>query len=451
MKKIIFLVTLSIALNGYVALAQDTTVPIHPWYVTFYKMTPNSVTLYWWTGAKYNGIDLAGYDISQDGMLLASIPHKGDFYSHEYNVNNLTEGITYEFSVRTYDVAGNYSDWVTIAVTPILDSEQPTAPTNLTASNITSDSVHLEWTAPTDNVAVDGIIIYIDGIHYTYYVGDELVDLIINDLEANTTYTFSLKARDTSITQNESEFSNSTTITTREDNCNSINYDTTYEYIDYVGIGEISNTTASDDGYGDYKSMVANLSRGINTIELSAGFTNSIYAEGFGVWIDFNQDGIFEASEHVVSGAVQNEDKYSYTFMIPSTTKLGDTRMRIAMKWNGVPEACESGLSYGEVEDYTVNIIEPQSKSTSLRRIAVGETKKGMPIKVYPNPADHYIQVNLPDKNTASYIINDVSGRITRSGAIQNNKVGLESLESGTYFISIRNGKEKVTKQFVKK
>ena len=29
--------------------------------------------------------------------------------------------------------------------------------------------------------------------------------------------------------------------------------------------------------------------------------------------------------------------------------------MRVSMKYNGVPSACES-FSYGEVEDYTVNI-----------------------------------------------------------------------------------------------
>lgn len=40
---------------------------------------------------------------------------------------------------------------------------------------------------------------------------------------------------------------------------------------------------------------------------------------------------------------------------MPTGTASGDKRLRVSMKYNGVPTSCEA-FSYGEVEDYTVNI-----------------------------------------------------------------------------------------------
>jgi hypothetical protein len=80
------------------------------------------------------------------------------------------------------------------------------------------------------------------------------------------------------------------------------------------------------------------------------------------VWVDLNADGDFtDAGEMVISRQVvfnygvflDNEA----AFTPPSTTKLGKTRLRIAMKVGSYPEPCET-FERGEVEDYTVDIID---------------------------------------------------------------------------------------------
>ncbi|WP_246223971.1 T9SS-dependent choice-of-anchor J family protein [Fulvivirga kasyanovii] len=89
------------------------------------------------------------------------------------------------------------------------DTEPPTAPNNLSASNVTSSSVDLSWNASTDNVGVTG---------YNIYNGASLVTTVsttshtVTGLSANTNYTFTVRARDAAA--NESGASNSVNITT---------------------------------------------------------------------------------------------------------------------------------------------------------------------------------------------------------------------------------------------
>jgi hypothetical protein len=74
------------------------------------------------------------------------------------------------------------------------DTEAPTAPTNLIASNITQNSLTLTWTASTDNIAV---------VAYEVYQGSTLLNgnvattnYNVTGLTCNTTYNFTVKARD---------------------------------------------------------------------------------------------------------------------------------------------------------------------------------------------------------------------------------------------------------------
>ncbi|MTB50988.1 S8 family serine peptidase [Lewinella sp. W8] len=73
------------------------------------------------------------------------------------------------------------------------DTEAPTTPTNLTASNITTSSMDLSWNASSDNVGVTG---------YNVYQGSTLLGTVtgtsatITGLAEGTTYTFSVTATD---------------------------------------------------------------------------------------------------------------------------------------------------------------------------------------------------------------------------------------------------------------
>lgn len=91
------------------------------------------------------------------------------------------------------------------------DTEVPTTPTNLTVTASTSSSISLTWTASTDNTIVAGYDIYVDGVLKTTSTSN---NVIITGLNASTTYSFYIKAKDAS--GNVSENSNTVTGTTTE-------------------------------------------------------------------------------------------------------------------------------------------------------------------------------------------------------------------------------------------
>jgi Zn-dependent metalloprotease len=139
--------------------------------------------------------------------------------------------------------------------------------------------------------------------------------------------------------------------------CSSQGTNVNDEYIGSVQIGSINNTSGSNGGYADFTSLSTSLSKGASaTITITPTWTGTVYAEGYAVWIDYNQDNDFDdAGELVYSASASTATPVSGSFTTPATAADGPTRMRVSMKYNGIPTPCES-FSYGEVEDYTVDI-----------------------------------------------------------------------------------------------
>ncbi|WP_299383199.1 GEVED domain-containing protein [uncultured Lacinutrix sp.] len=129
------------------------------------------------------------------------------------------------------------------------------------------------------------------------------------------------------------------------------------EYISRVQIGSIDNASGAQS-YSDFTSVSTNLTKGASsTITITPTWTGTTYAEGYSVWIDYNKDGDFtDSGEQVFSKAASQTTPTTGNFTVPAGTSSGETRMRVSMKYNGIPTACET-FEYGEVEDYTVNIV----------------------------------------------------------------------------------------------
>lgn len=157
-----------------------------------------------------------------------------------------------------------------------------------------------------------------------------------------------------------SAYSSSVNFTTTEVTltyCASQGNNVSDEYIGRVQLETIDNTSGSGGGYSDFTNLSTNLAKGSSsTITVTPFWTGTVYAEGYAVWIDYNQDGDFtDAGELVWSQAATTSTPVSGSFTVPSSAADGDTRMRVSMKYNGIPTSCET-FTYGEVEDYTVSI-----------------------------------------------------------------------------------------------
>ncbi|AEH00950.1 GEVED domain-containing protein [Lacinutrix sp. 5H-3-7-4] len=128
------------------------------------------------------------------------------------------------------------------------------------------------------------------------------------------------------------------------------------EYISRVQVGSINNPSGAQL-YSDFTNTSTDLNKGSSyTITVTPTWTGTTYSEGYAAWIDYNDDGDFtDSGEQIFSLAATQSSPVSGTFTVPSGTANGDKRLRVSMKYNGIPTSCET-FSYGEVEDYTVTI-----------------------------------------------------------------------------------------------
>jgi bacillolysin len=97
--------------------------------------------------------------------------------------------------VRAEDEAGNQSSFASVEVTTLseTDTEPPTTPVDLTASNITTSSAKLSWQNSSDNVGVAGYRVYVNDVLKGTTTG---LSYTVNNLSAATTYTMEVTAVD---------------------------------------------------------------------------------------------------------------------------------------------------------------------------------------------------------------------------------------------------------------
>lgn len=133
------------------------------------------------------------------------------------------------------------------------------------------------------------------------------------------------------------------------------------DVITRVRISNLDNPSAcSPNGYGDYTSSVApaNVFSGANNKLIVD--VPQVWPEDVGVWIDYNQNGQFEASEFTHVGDNTASATITKAVAIPSTALSGNTRMRVRVQFAtlwGSGDACITiPTGFGETEDYIVNI-----------------------------------------------------------------------------------------------
>nr|WP_232055807.1 lytic polysaccharide monooxygenase [Paenibacillus alvei] len=185
----------------------DPTPPTAPSNLAVSNVMAYTAKLSW--NASTDNVGVTGYNIYKDSTLAGST----NGTTLTYALTGLTPNTTYSYTVRAVDAAGNESASSTAVSfktsAPQPDTELPTAPSQLTASNITATSVKLSWTASTDNLGVAG---------YRVYNGSTLVattngeTYTVTGLTANTAYTFTVIAYDAA--GNVSPSSNAVSVTT---------------------------------------------------------------------------------------------------------------------------------------------------------------------------------------------------------------------------------------------
>ena len=412
-----------------------------------------------WTAATDN-LGVAGYNLYQNGVLKTTTTNS------TFTVSDLSASTAYSFYVVAKDAAGNLSsasNTENVTTLSATDTLAPSAST-LSASGITTSSTNLSWTAATDNIGVAGYNLYQNGVLKTTTTNTTFT---VSDLSASTAYSFYAVAKDAagnlSAVSNAVNLTTLSSVTTPEASialvyCSSYGTNTSKEFINKVQIGSIINISGNNNGYGNFTGMSTDLAIGSsNAIVITPTWTGTYLYEAYRVWIDFNQDGDFNDSGELAYSKPKTKSKSKSVtgyLSIPTTAITGSTRMRVSMKNNLLPNPCEI-ISYGEVEDYTVNItgLTARPENTEVAAVNIAEEKlkdTKRSLIVYPNPVKGDVLNILNLEKLSNFRIFNLIGQELSSNHIENNGVYVGNLKAGVYLIEVTDGISSTTKPFIK-
>ena len=316
-------------------------------------ITPTTANLMWENPSNANSFivkcRMAGQAATTETLFAGS---------NTATLSDLLPDTDYEFQVK--GVCGSSSSNYTIFVGfKTTSAGSCPVPTNVSVSNITNTSVSINY----DNIAAASNfqVEYrqtSEAIWNTKTSNNNVV--ILEELNSCGSYEVRLKSICDTGVSTFSEIQTFSTLCIETPLCEAKGLNANHEWIDRVAISNIDNTSGNNGGYADFKyDFMGEIARNQNyAIILKAGFASSSYNEYWRVWIDYNQDGDFDDNEELAFDAgAASPNSVNASIAIPDFATLGETTMRVAMKYNAAPTSCET-FPYGEVEDYTVKIVE---------------------------------------------------------------------------------------------
>ena len=188
--------------------AADTEAPTAPGNVAVTDVTTTTAKVTW--SEATDNVGVVGYNV----YLNEAKVNETLITTTEYDLTALTEETNYSVRVTAVDAKENESERseaATFTTPKTQDTEAPSVPAGVAASEVTQTGAKITWTASTDNVAVTG---------YNVYVGETRVNATpvtvteydLTGLTANTEYTVTVSAVDAA--GNESAGSEPATFTT---------------------------------------------------------------------------------------------------------------------------------------------------------------------------------------------------------------------------------------------
>ncbi len=323
---------------------------------------------------------------------------------------------------------GNIVTLSDVLLTPLT----PSVPNSLNASAITMNSATLSWTSTG---SVFDLRYRNVGGSWTDVLGLTTNTYNLSGLSLDTDYEFEVRANCNVIS---SAYSTTYSFSTESVSyCASQGNSVNDEYISRVQLNTIDNTSTGQS-YSDYTSIKTTLVVGENyTITVTPTWTGTVYSEGYSVWIDYNKDGTFATGERVLNEAPTQSTSVNAIFTVPTGVVMGNTRMRVSMRYNASPstDGCGS-FDYGEVEDYTINLFEGLLYSNNTWTPSAptnSSSTKNILIEDGTYTVNSDISINAITVNSGATVDVNKANTVTVSNGITNNGDFILNSDSNEY------------------
>lgn len=331
----------------------DTQAPTAPTNLAASNVASTSLTLSW--TASTDNVGVTNYRIYRNNNYFDQTGNSNT----TFNATGLTASTTYSWYVRAVDAAGNLSGTSnTINVTTTAgggggDTQPPTAPTNLAASNIGSSSLTLSWNASTDNVGVTNYQIFRNNTFFGQ-TGNANTTFTAAGLASSTTYSFYVIAQDAAgNNSNQSNSINATTTsggggggtpyTTENANLPTVDWQSlNYYAAGVVGIGTQPNSNFQLSVNGDIRAK---------EVIVESGWSDFVFEK------EYYLPGLHEVESYIL--------EHGHLKDIPSAAEVHE---------NGVGLAEINTKLLQKIEELTLYIIQMNKKIEELEKIQESNT-----------------------------------------------------------------------------
>jgi hypothetical protein len=148
---------------------------------------------------------------------------------------------------------------------------------------------------------------------------------------------------------------------TSNSDCTSRGNSTQYEWIEQLVFGTFEHQSGNNGGLGDFKddpALLITLASGVtNPFVLTPGYSAFPFNEYWRIWIDFDQDGDYSDPNELLFTSGPSNTQVAGFIELPENVAEGTYTMRVSMKYGSPPAPC-ANVAYGEVEEYTVEVVE---------------------------------------------------------------------------------------------
>jgi endonuclease I/chitodextrinase len=432
--------------------SNDNQAPTVPTNVSLSNITTASINVSW-TAATDN-VAVTKYEVYTNGNL------HGETNTTNYTATGLNSNTTYAITVSAKDIANNQSAQSTaVNGTTLSDSTPPSVPTNLSVSNETGTSFKVNWTSSTDNTAVVGYDIFVDG---TLKGSSETSSYTVSGLTISTTYSITVLAKDSA--NNKSAQSTAVSATTT-DGTNSVVELFFSEYVEGSSNNkaiEIANLTDNPIDLSAYS--IKKQSNGAGSWVNELPLSGTINVNDVFVTIHFQADNATLLAEADIIAPEGSE--YGAPINFNGNDPVGLFKNDVLIDIIGV-----LGITTKDYENMTlrrkISVTQPSTSFTSseweeLAQNTVdgigfhGDTastndylKEGF--TVFPNPTNgNTIYIKTTESSTLN--IYNILGQIVKSATITRgkNSIDISNLSKGVFIVRMHSGRTTFSKKLIK-
>ena len=346
------------------------------------------------------------------------------------------------------------------------DTEAPTTPGALTASNITSNSATLTWNASTDNVGVTAYNVSIDGSQ----VGTTTnTSFNVSGLSQLTTYNASVTAQDAAGNISGSAI---TSFTTLEDGGTGTPGEIAAYYFEtglqgwIDGGKDCARQSTANSFEGSYSIKLRNGSNSSNAVspalDLSGNtqvqiefhtYANSMES-GENFFIEFFNGSSYQVIGNYVSGSdFNNGSFFTDTITLSSGAYNFNANNRFRIRTNG--DSNNDQVYFDQIIISGDNALSSPITSPIQSRIVLTNFNQSVEdnVKLYPNPVTDILNIQILKGSFDTIVVYTTNGQVVFETTSTDNtfQVDTSNLASGMYFVRFVANGLAVTKRFVKK